>query len=77
MSTFWIFCIFGRGGGEYKNHAGTCSVVLFTRSKYISHKLKIIYQIRGFYGKIGPQFKDIVVIRLAENVKLSRTNSIH
>ena len=44
------------------NHAGTCLVDLATKSKYISHKQKLIYQMRGFYGKIGPQFKEIVVI---------------
>ena len=77
MSAFKIFCTFGRREG-YKNHAGTCSVVFSTKSKYISHKLKFIYQIRGFYGKNGPQFKEIVVIRLTENVKIvGRTNGIH
>ena len=76
--SFFVFFVFLGGGGVKKNHAGTCSVVLSTKSKYISHILKFIYQTRGFYGKIGPQFKDIVVIRLTENVKIiGRTNGIH
>ena len=72
------FFVFLGGGRGIKHHAGTCSVALSSKSIYISHKLKFIYQMRGFHGKIGPQFKDIMVIRLTENEKIvGPTNDIY
>ena len=51
MSAFGDFCNFGMGEG-YKNHAGTSSVVLSTKSKYVSLKLKSIYHMRVFMTKL-------------------------
>ena len=66
------------GGWGIKIMLGHFQFFYLPKSNRFQESRSYSYQIRGFKNKIGPPFKEIVVIRFTGNVKdIGRNNAIH